>query len=256
MIQEIQKLIDSYTRWIKDKTVLRELHNGWVEITTPSLDRHNDCIQLYVRKEGSGLLLTDNGHTLEDLELSGSPLESPRRQTLLHSTLAGFGVQHGENGQILVKASQENFALKKHNLLQAVLAVNDLFYLSSPHVESLFLEDLTTWLDEKDIRYTPRVKFAGQSGFDHMFDFVIPKSRHAPERVLHAISHPRKDKAGDLLFRWQDTRLTRADDAVLFAMLNDQDSSVNESVLNAFTNYGATPVLWSEREAIRERLAA
>ena len=30
-------------------------------------------------------------------------------------------------------------------------------------------------MDISDIRYTPRVKLSGKTGFDHMFDFAIPK---------------------------------------------------------------------------------
>jgi len=29
--------------------------------------------------------------------------------------------------------------------------------------------------DENEIRYTPSVKFTGKSGYDNLFDFVIPE---------------------------------------------------------------------------------
>ena len=74
-----------------------------------------------------------------------------------------------------VRASKDNFPMHKHNLVQAMLAVNDLFYLASPIVSSLFLEDVIAWLDENEIRYTPSVKFTGKSGYDNLFDFVIPE---------------------------------------------------------------------------------
>jgi hypothetical protein len=73
--------------------------------------------------------------------------------------------------------------MRKHNLLQAMLAVNDLFFLSIQMVASLFYEDVVSWLDTNEIRYTPNVKFTGKSGYDHLFDFVIPKSRRQPERI-------------------------------------------------------------------------
>ena len=43
-------LIRSYYDWLKAKTSWREV-NGWVEITTPYLDRHNDYIQIYLRQQ-------------------------------------------------------------------------------------------------------------------------------------------------------------------------------------------------------------
>lgn len=254
-ISEVEQLLDDYTRWLKDRTVLKQAGADWVEITTPHLDRHNDCLQIYVRREDNGLALTDDGYIISDLVSSGCSLESPRRRELLRLTLAGFGVQK-DGEQLCIKATPENFPFKKHNLVQAMLAVNDLFYLSPPHLASVFFEDVTHWLDTADIRYTPNVKFTGQSGYDHVFNFVIPKSRSAPERIVHTLSNPKKDAAENLIFKWNDTRGTRPDDARLFALLNDSENKVSPSVVSALKNYELEPVLWSEREQESARLAA
>jgi len=178
MIQEIERLLNDYVAWLKDKTVLRQIDN-WVEITTPYLDRHNDYVQIYAQRENGRLLLTDDGYTIDDLEQGGCWLESRKRQDLLRMTLNGFGVRlHGK--ALEVHATPDNFALRKHNLVQAILAVNDMFCLAVPMVASLFYEDVVAWLDLHDIRYTPKVKFTGKSGYDHLFDFVVPKSRQQP----------------------------------------------------------------------------
>lgn len=228
MIKEIEKLLNNYTHWLKDKTVLKQINSGWVEITTPYLDRHNDCLQIYARRDNNGLLLTDDGYIINDLINSGCPLDTPKRQELLKTTLAGFGVKIDQD-KLIVHATPENFSLKKHNIIQAMLSVNDLFYLSSPYIASLFVEDVTSWLDLSDIRYTPNVKFTGKSGYDHMFDFVIPKSRKQPERVIQAVSNPKKESAKELVFKWLDTKETRAPDSHLFAFLNDSNTTVSQS---------------------------
>jgi len=44
MINEIQKLLDQYLAWLKEKTTLSQVKD-WIEITTPYLDRHNDICQ-------------------------------------------------------------------------------------------------------------------------------------------------------------------------------------------------------------------
>jgi hypothetical protein len=255
VIDDVQKLMDDYTRWLRDKTVLRQIGGEWVQVTTPHLDRHNDQLQFYVRKENNGYVLTDDGYIINDLISSGCALDSPKRQELLKTTLAGFGV-HLEGDQLVLRATPDNFSLKKHNLIQAMLAVNDLFYLASPYVASLFYEDVTQWLDLADIRYTPKVKFTGKSGYDHMFDFVIPRSRKQPERIVQAISNPKKDAAEALVFKWLDTRETRPPESRLYAFLNDGMSTVSPSVVDALKNYDLEPVLWSQREQAREALAA
>lgn len=254
MINEVQSLLDQYWAWLKDKTTLRQV-NDWIEITTPYIDRHNDHIQIYAKRRDGGFLLTDDGCVLQDLEQSGCKIDSAKRQGLLKMTLNGFGVQLN-NQALEVHASHDNFALRKHNLVQAVLAVNDLFYLASPVVASLFYEDVVAWLDLSEIRYTPKVKFTGKSGYDHLFDFVIPRSRRRPERIVRAISRPNRDTAQAMAFSWIDTREVRPPESRAYAILNDAEHPISESVLDAMRNCDVRPVLWSRRDHVREEFAA
>jgi hypothetical protein len=254
-VAEIEKLLHDYHAWLRDKTTLRQVNGDWVEITTPYLDRHNDALQIYVRAETGGYALTDDSYTIHDLDASGCSLHTEKRQDLLKMTLNGFGVKLKQEA-LEVHATAENFALKKHSLIQAILAVNDLFYLAKPVVESLFLEDVVTWLDANDIRYTPGAKFTGISGFDHLFGFVIPKSRKEPERILQAINRPTRDTAESFIHAWTDTRQTRPSESKAFAMLNDVEQPVSGNVIDAFRNYQIRPVPWSGRAQVVPELAA
>ena len=254
MIQDIERLLDSYHAWLKDKTVLREI-DEWIEITTPYFDRHNDDIQVYARRANGGFVLTDDGYTINDLEQSGCKLQSPKRQDLLKMTLNGFGVQLHDDA-LEVHASSDNFALRKHNLVQAMLAVNDMFYLAVPMVTSLFYEDVVAWLDVYEIRYTPKVKFTGKTGYDHLFDFVIPKSRQHPERIIQTINRPNRDTAQSVVLSWIDTKEVRSADSRAYALVNDSEQPVSPSVLDALRSYDVRPVPWSQRENVREELAA
>ena len=254
MIEDVKAQMDRYWAWLRDETAIREL-GEWVEITTPYLDHHNDCLQIYARRAEGGFLLTDDGCVLDDLEQSGCKIDGGRRQALFRSTLNGFGVQ--VNGNALeVQASADDFALRKHNLVQAMLAVNDLFHLAAPTVASLFHEDVVAWLDEAAIRYTPNVKFTGKTGYDHRFDFVIPKSRQQPERVLRTINRPSRDNAQATVFSWIDTREVRSPQSLAYAILNDVEQPISAAVLSAFRNYDVKPVPWSNRGAARKELAA
>lgn len=254
MIHEIGKLLDDYRAWLKDKTVLRQV-DEWVEITTPYLDRHNDCIQIYAGKDNGAFILTDDGYTIGDLEQTGCKLNSARRQELLRTTLNGFGVQLHDQ-RLEVHASPDNFPLRKHNLIQAMLAVNDLFYLATPTVASLFYEDVAAWLDVHDIRYTPRAKFTGKTGYDHLFHFVIPKSRSQPERIVEAINHPNRDTAQSVAFSWIDTKEVRPPDSKAYALLNDADQAASSAVNEALRNYDMRPIPWSKRDDVLQELAA
>jgi len=253
-LAEIEKLLKNYRDWLRDKTTLREVNDSWVEITTPYLDRHNDALQIYARSENGSFVLTDDSYIIHDLEASGCKLDTDKRRDLLQMTLNGFGVKLN-NEAIEVHATPENFPLRKHNLIQAMLAVNDLFYLAKPVVESLFYEDVVTWLEANDIRFTPSVKFTGISGYDQHFDFAIPKSKKQPERIVQAINRPTRDSALLFINAWGDTRQVRSPESKAYAVLNDAQP-ISGSVIDALRNYDIRPVPWTQRVEIVAELAA
>lgn len=256
IITEIERLMDAYRAWLKEKTTLREVNGSWVEITTPYLDRNNDVLQIYARQSNGGYLLTDDSYIIHDLEASGCSLSTQKRQDLLNMTLKGFGVNL-HNEALEIHATAETFPLRKHNLIQAMLAVNDLFYTAKSVVESLFFEDVIAWLDSNDIRYIPKAKFTGVSGYDHLFDFAIPKSRKEPERFVQAINKPTRNTAEGFIYKWTDTREVRAADSKAYAVLNDTDgNTIPGEVFDAFRNYQIKPVPWSHRAEVVSELAA
>jgi hypothetical protein len=146
--------------------------------------------------------------------------------------------------------------MKKHNLIQAILAVNDMFYLASPNVASLFFEDVRRWLDLSEIRYSERVTFMGQSGFPRHFDFLISKSKIAPERILQTINNPGKDSADSILLKWYDTRDVRPGESKAYAVINDEERNIPSGVVEALGNYNIKPILWSRKEEVKQELAA
>ena len=246
---EIEKLLEDYRIWLKDRTTLKAIEGtDWVEITTPYLDRHNDALQIFARRENGGYLLSDDSYTIHDLEASGCALNTEKRTDLLKMTVNGFGVKLNKDA-LEVYASPDAFPLRKHSLIQAMLAVNDLFYLAKPVVESLFFEDVVAWLEANEIRYTPKVKFTGTSGYDHLFDFVIPKSRRQSERIVRAINRPNRNAAESFIHAWSDTRQVRPPESKAYAVLNDEEP-VSGDVIEALQTYQIRPVLWQARAEV------
>ena len=111
-----------------------------------------------------------------------------------------------------------------------------MFYLASPTVEAIFFEDVTAWLDMSGIRYTPRVKFTGKTGLDHMCDFVISEWRFEPERIMRAINNPNRSAAQNLVMAWLDTREARPENSVSYAFLNDNEREISSAVTDALNS--------------------
>jgi len=121
MTKNCKTLIDAYVEWLRKKTSVREV-NGSYEITTPFLDRHNDYLQVYMKESNKGIVLTDDGHTIADLELSGYEFTSESRLKI-SKVLSGLGVNLKE-GELVVEVTPENFPQKMHDLVRAMLYLN------------------------------------------------------------------------------------------------------------------------------------
>jgi hypothetical protein len=118
------------------------------------------------------------------------------------------------------------------------------------------LEDVANWLSQNDVRYSPHIRLPGKSGFDHNFDFVIPRSRKKAERLVRAINSPNKERIGSLLFAMEDVRALRQEESVGVAILNDKDSEIRPELLDALKHYGIIDIPWSRRDQFIEDLAA
>ncbi|MBI3464316.1 MAG: DUF1828 domain-containing protein [Planctomycetes bacterium] len=249
-----EDLVTRYLEWLRSKITVSEIA-GVCEITTPFLDRHNDYVQIYVRRANGLLVLTDDGYTMRDLATSGCEITSPRRKEILQTILNGFGVRL-EDDELTVEARLDDFPQKKHALLQAMLAVDDMFMTARSQVASLFLEDVERYLRVHSVRFVPNVQFTGKSGFVHTFDFAIPSSDARPERILRAFNQPDRNSVIGFLFAWNDTREVRSPQSQAYAVLNDSERSPTVDVLSALKKYGCNSMLWSQRDQFLADLAA
>lgn len=252
--KECEQLIDDYLSWLRSGLSIESLQDA-CELTTPFLDRHNDHLQVYAVRKNGRIVLTDDGYILSDLRAGGLEFSTEKRKATLEAVLNGFGVRE-QNSRLQVEASTQNIGQRLHSLIQAMLAVNDMFVMAQPRVASFFWEDVREFLDSHRIRYSPRVKLSGRSGFDHAIDFLIPASPEAPERIVQAINAPSKNTIGGYLFALGDTRQTRQAERQAFAFLNDRASEVGGDVIEALEAYNVVPALWSKREQYVQQLAA
>lgn len=84
---ERERLFDGYLRWLKEGFRVSELESS-CQIATPFLDRHDDEIDIYVEQRHGGLVLTDDGYTLTDLQATGMSFETAKRKAHLQAILS------------------------------------------------------------------------------------------------------------------------------------------------------------------------
>lgn len=245
-MDESRQLVESYAAWLKGGLSAEAVTHGH-ELTTPFLDRHNDHLQIYAEARSGTIVLSDDGHTIQDLRDSGVDVQdSPKRAEILDSTLRAYGVRL-EGRELVTAATEKNLGQRIHSLVQAMLAVNDMYVMAQWRVAGFFFEDVRTFLEEHEVRFVERVKVPGRA-YDHTIDFVIPKSRQRPERYVQAISAPARDRITPFLFSLADTREGRSEPAQVLAFLNDADRSVSDDVVQALRSYEVEPAMWSKRD--------
>jgi hypothetical protein len=249
-----EALVDAYVSWLRQKYAVTSVGN-FCEISTPFLDHHNDHIEVYVRRLADGsLVLTDGGDVIRDLAAGGVDVNSISRRRMLATAAEVRGVAI-EGEELTVRSTPEDFPKKKHALMQAMLAIGDLYITSRERVRGLFLDDVRDFLREHSIAFVPSVKIPGRSGFDHYADFVIPGIAARPERILQTVPDPNRQAVSLLLFMWQDIRGHREGNTRAYAMLNDEERDPSEAAA-ALTSYEISPLRWSRRQEAVHELAA
>lgn len=247
----MKNLIDDYLKWLKEKIVINPI-GEWFEITTPFLNRHNDYIQIYVKIENNDrIILTDGADTINDLELSGFNLNSLRRKKELEIILNGFGVALDEKKLVTV-SDKRSFPGKKHNLIQAILAIDDLYVLTEPKFISFFLGDVEKFLLSNDARFSKNVILQGVSSFHHKFDLLIPASKESPERIVKIVNSPRKQTITSLIFSFEDTKKVRANEGIV--IINDLEKPVPAEITGALKEYNIFQYSWRKKEELKSKL--
>lgn len=250
-----QQIIDEYLKWIKDNTLIKSIEEGKIcSISTPFLDRHNDNIEIYTVKKEGLIKLTDNGYTIDDLKMSGFEINTPKRESILKVILNGYGVRLSGN-EIFIETTINSVGQKKHYLLQAILAVNDMFNLSQETVYSLFKEDVELFFRSQGIVFSKDIKLTGKSGFDHNIDFLIPSFQDKPERLIKAINTARKDNILSSIMAFNDINQLRESRTKNYVIYNDIEKEVPREVIYALESYEVKHIPWSEKEFYLEEFS-
>lgn len=246
----INTLMEDYYSFLREKTfVSANSSSDWVEISTPFVGLFNDTVDIYAKKEGIKIILSDDGNTIRDLELSGLEISrSPKRKELLDRILFNYGVKIYKD-ELITEANERDFPQKKLNLISAISETADMYYLASHTVASVFREDVKSFLDEQELIYTPYFISKGSTGLEFTFDFQI--AYKTTEIVIKSFNSVNKLNLPQFLFTWDDIKKIRAKQTkkliIGLAVINDIDKEVSDEYLSALDNKGAQYILWSQR---------
>ena len=246
----IENGIQEYYNWLKDKTfVTNDDRTGWSTIYTPFIGLFNDAIEIYAKKEGEKIILSDDGLTLNNLDLVGvSITRSPQKKDLLKMILLNYGVSLVDK-ELQIYGTEKDFPQKKHNLICAILEISEMEMMVKHTLSSTFKEDVRSYLDEQDILYTPQFITKGSTGIEFNFDFQIAGKKK--ELVIQSFTSLNQMNVPRFLFGWEDIKPIRekisGKELKGLAIVNDEDTETKLEYIGALASKGAEIITWSKR---------
>lgn len=251
---KVESYIDGYLKFLKDKSNEVKINEKVTKLTLPFLDNLNDCTEVYIIKSAKEYLITDNGETIANLNFNGVEIKSPARKKIFNGILNSYGVKF-EDESLVINADENNLYLKKHMLLQCIIKINDMYVLSRTNVSNIFIEDVKSFFETKNVKYIPNHRISGKSGLDAYFDFAIPKSNNNPMTLVKVVNKLDKDKVKQIIFDWNDTKDMSVDDMKILVIFNDEDVQVKTENIEALNKYGLKSYSWSNREDLLNEVA-
>lgn len=249
---DANKLKQEYLNWYEEKLIFSNLSNNVVRIDSPFKDNSLDNIIIYALYNPSNdtITLTDDGYTIFGLENNGIFMKKSKyRRKIFEEQLSAYGVKYNDmTNEIYVKTGQQNFNKVKHNLLQCLIFVNDMYILSKPKIQNIFTEDVAIKLDEHNIAYGRDLPIIGTSGMVHSFDFFISARKNQKEKFINAISNPNnqmiiKSKVTDAI---QAKKIKRQRPNEFIFILNDSNKEINNQNTTFLQENDINTILYSE----------
>ena len=74
-----------------------------------------------------------------------SGLDVNKRMKTIENFMRGYGVHVTDNKELQVKATLQNYPVKQHLLLQAMMSASDMFVPSKQNDNTIFLDDITAF---------------------------------------------------------------------------------------------------------------
>ena len=251
---DIQNMISDYANWLKSKITV-EKFGEYYELTTPFLDRYNDYFQIYIKQCLDGSIeMTDDGYILNNLINSGVSLNTKKRKGLINNILKNYSLEL-HNNEIMARGTIDTFPQIKHQMVQAMLLLDDMFELSPENVKDFFIDDVQLFFDKNEIYYTKNFSLIGKTGTQINYEFHFQRTKNKPERFCKTINRINEQKRNITIFNWIDTLEKRNNEGNLIILLNDENKIKTEDI-NAFKSYSIHPILFSNKKEIKNMVSA
>ncbi len=249
----VEKIIDEYMQFLRARMSYREADNGWQVITTPFLDMYNDAIEIYCKaKDDQKIIFSDGGETLNKLELAGITFNRRgKRKNIFDSILLNYGVKL-KNEEIFVEVEDmRKVASAKHNLLQAIIEISDMYVMSTNLNEGskTFNEKVQKYFRDNNVVVTPKFSAKSKVGLEFTFDFQI--AGLDTEILVETFNTITTTNLAVSLFSYESIRELREEisgkKVRSISIINDEYTEIRSEYIDTFRDKDIEPILWTGR---------
>jgi Domain of unknown function DUF1828/Domain of unknown function DUF1829 len=243
----LDNILDEYVNRLKDNTVIkREDGENHVIFSTPYLDSYNDYIELIAYKKWDKIIMSDDWWTIANLNMKWVELSTGKRATIFNQIINWLWVSVSQNNELFIETDISRIWQKKHSLMQAILAVWDMYVLSKQNVISLFKEEVESYFTSNDLYPSKDMKITWKTWYDHMIDFIFNPTKDRNESLIKVINKPKKDSVMSALFSFNDIKHNKPN-SDFFVFLNDINEEPSQEVMHALTQYDVKTKLRSQK---------
>jgi len=222
---------------------------GWLRVVTPYLYPDNDNIEIFIKEISPNLIrVSDLGETIRHLHSQAFDIYSTPKRKFLFESLVSRSNLNITDGEMYRDISPKQIGEAIFDVIMASKAVGDLIFTSRAYEPALFVEEVASFLKEKQIKFEPKVSVQGATGRKYRVDFKIFNHRASYLQTLSPVSKVGMKPKVDATFRmWYDFN----GQFQKISVLNDIDFPWREPDVILLEKVSKI-ILWSRKEEILE----
>lgn len=117
-------------------------------VFSPFMFHDGDHLALVLKREESGWVLSDEGHTMMHLSyrIEYKDLTQGKRGEIIDSVLSKYGIRD-RDGEFICPVPDTQYGDALFQMVQGLLRVSDISFLSREHVRSTFRDDVSAYIN-------------------------------------------------------------------------------------------------------------